>query len=465
MNRIIPLILAVALFMEQMDSTVISTALPAIAADLSVGPITLKLALTAYMVALAIFIPVSGWMADRYGAKNVFRTAIVIFVIGSILCAMAESLTQFVLFRFLQGAGGAMMTPVGRLVLLRTTERSQLVAAMAYLTIPALVGPMAGPPLGGFITTYFSWHWIFLINVPIGVIGIWLATVHLPHIETPKPPPMDVHGFLLVAIAASGVVFGLSVISLPALPPVTGYASVLAGLFALVLYLRHARGHAAPILDLRLFANPGFRAAVLGGSIFRISVGAVPFLTPLMLQVGFGLTPFQSGMITFAGAIGAISTKFLAQKVFAAAGFRTTLIVAAVLSAITTAANGFFEPQTPAAVMIAFLLMAGFTRSFFFTGVNALGYADIPDERASQATSMSSVAQQVSLALGVALAAVILEVGSAMRGGPLSVEDFHLAFFVVAALSLLGMTPFLALDKRIGAAVSGQRRPVTRRQG
>ena len=464
MNRIVPLILAVALFMEQMDSTVISTALPAIASDLGVGPITLKLALTAYMVALAIFIPVSGWMADRFGAKTIFRWAIAVFVTGSVLCALSQSLVQFVLFRFLQGAGGAMMTPVGRLVLLRTTKRSELVAAMAYLTIPALIGPMAGPPLGGFITTYFSWHWIFLINVPIGILGIWLATVVLPEIDTPRPPPMDIYGFLLVAISTSGVVFGLSVISLPALPPVTGYASVMAGALALVLYLRHAKVHPAPILDPHIFSNPGFRASVTGGSIFRIAVGAVPFLTPLMLQVGFGLNPLQSGMITFAGAIGAISTKFLAQRVFAAVGFRTTLIAAAMLSAVTTAANGFFEPTTPAIVIIGFLLLAGFTRSFFFTGVNALGYADIPDETASQATSMSSVAQQVSLALGVAFAAVILEGASSLRGGPLQVSDFHLAFFMVAAFSLAGMLPFLGLDKRIGAAVSGHRRVVTKRQ-
>lgn len=463
MNRTVPLILAVALFMEQMDSTVISTALPAIAADLSVGPITLKLALTSYMVALAIFIPISGWMADRFGAKSVFRGAIMIFVAGSVLCAMAGSLLQFVLFRFLQGAGAAMMTPVGRLVLLRTTKRSELVAAMAYLTIPALIGPMAGPPLGGFITTYFSWHWIFLINVPIGFLGIWLATVHLPDIEAPAPPPIDLYGFLLVALAASGVVFGLSVISLPALPPVTGYASVGAGLLALILYIRHARRHAAPILDPAIFRNAGFRAATIGGSIFRVATGAVPFLTPLMLQISFGMSPFQSGMITFTGAVGAISTKFLAQRVFAAVGFRTTLIAAATLSALATAASGFFEATTPVAVMVAFLLMAGFTRSFFFTGVNALGYAEIPDERASQATSMGSVAQQVSLALGVALAAVILEGGAALRGGALQLADFHLAFFVVSALSLAAIIPFVRLDRRVGADVSGHRVPVTRR--
>lgn len=465
MDRIVPLILAVALFMEQMDSTVISTALPAIAADLHVGPITLKLALTAYMVALAIFIPVSGWMADRFGAKKIFRIAILVFVTGSILCAMAESLTQFVVFRFLQGAGGAMMSPIGRLVLLRTTKRSELVAAMAYLTIPALIGPMAGPPLGGFITTYFSWHWIFLINVPIGMLGIWLASVHLPDIQSPPPPRMDVYGFVLVALAASGVVFGLSVISLPALPPSAGYGAIAAGFIALALYLLHARRHETPILDPKIFANAGFRAATLGGSIFRVSTGAVPFLTPLMLQISFGMTPFQSGMITFTGAMGAITTKFLASRVFRAAGFRTTLIVAAVLSALTTAACGFFEATTPVLVMAGFLLFAGFTRSFFFTGVNALGYADVPDDQASQATSMSSVFQQVSLALGVAMAAMILEGGAALRGGTLQLADFHMAFFAVSALTLIAVLPFLRLEKHVGAAASGHGRPVTRRQG
>lgn len=464
MNRIVLLILAVALFMEQMDSTVISTALPAIAADLHVGPITLKLALTAYMVALAIFIPVSGWMADRFGAKNVFRIAIMVFVSGSILCALSSSLSEFVFFRFLQGAGGAMMTPIGRLVLLRTTKRSELVAAMAFLTIPALIGPMAGPPLGGFLTTYFSWHWIFLINVPIGIIGVWLATVHLPEIETAAPPPIDIYGFLLVALSAAGVVFGLSVISLPALPPVTGYAAVMAGLLAFVLYMRHAKTHPAPILDPKIFSNASFRASTLGGSIFRVSTGAVPFLTPLMLQISFGMSPFQSGMITFTGALGAISTKFMAKRVFRAVGFRTTLIVSAALSALATSACGFFEASTPVAVMMAFLLASGFTRSFFFTGVNALGYADIADEKASQATSVASVAQQVSLALGVAVAAMILESGANLRNGDLQLSDFHLAFFAVSALSLTAIIPFLRLDKRTGSAVSGHGKPATRKQ-
>ena len=321
MNRIVPMILAVALFMEQMDSTVIATSLPAIAHDLGVGPITLKLALTSYMVSLAIFIPLSGWMADRFGAKRIFRAAILVFVFGSILCAVADSVLAFVVSRFLQGMGGAMMTPVARLVLVRSTQRSELVGAMALLTIPALVGPLAGPPLGGFITTYFSWHWIFLINVPVGIIGYILSGIYLPEIKSDAPPPIDIKGFFLSAIAASGTMFGLSVMSLPALPPQIGAAAVVIGLVCGFLYVRHARRHPAPLLDLNLFKDSAFRAAAIGGTLFRISIGAVPFLMPLMLQVGFGLTPFQSGMITFVGAAGALTTKFFAKRVLIFAGF------------------------------------------------------------------------------------------------------------------------------------------------
>lgn len=464
MNRITPLILAVALFMEQMDSTVISTALPAIATDLGVGPITLKLALTSYMVALAIFIPVSGWMADRYGAKKIFRAAILVFIAGSILCATSQSLLAFVGARFLQGMGGAMMTPVGRLVLLRTTKRSELVSAMALLTIPALVGPLTGPPIGGFITTYFSWQWIFLINVPIGFAGVWLSTVYLPEVPPTSTSAIDLKGFVYMALATSGVVFGLSVVSLPALPLQVGFGAVTIGIISGILYVQHAKRHPAPLLNLGLFRNRAFRASITGGTIFRISTGAVPFLMPLMLQLGFGMTPFQSGLITFIGAIGAITTKFMARRVFAAAGFRSVLIVAALGGATMTAANSFFSPGTPHYVIMGFLLVAGFCRSFFFTGVNSLGYADIEDEQASQATSMSSVMQQVSLALGVAVAAAILEANIALHGRELSLADFHLAFAVVAALSLLAVIPFVGLARDAGSAVSGHRRPVDVRE-
>lgn len=298
-NRIIPLVLAIALFMEQMDSNVISTSLPAIAHDIGTSPIALKLALTAYLVALAVFIPISGWMADRFGAKNVFRSAIAVFVVGSIACALSNSLAAFVIARFLQGIGGAMMTPVGRLVLIRSTPRSELVGAMAWLTIPAMIGPLVGPPVGGFITTYFTWHWIFLINVPIGVIGIWFASVFLPDNEERIVKRLDWNGFILSGLAMSGVVFGLSVVSLPALPPMIGIVAVLIGVISTVLYMRHARRVSDPLLNLKLFDNQVFRIAVFGGSVFRFGIGAIPFLLPLMFQLGFGLTPFQSGMMTF----------------------------------------------------------------------------------------------------------------------------------------------------------------------
>ena len=225
MNRIVPLVLAVALFMEQMDSTVISTALPAIATDIGTSPVALKLALTAYLVSVAIFIPVSSWMADRFGPRRLFRWAIAVFVLGSVACAASGSLGAFVVARFLQGMGGAMMTPVARLVLVRTTPKRDLVSAMAWLTVPGLIGPLVGPPVGGFITTFFTWHWIFLVNVPIGVAGILLAGRLLPEIEPAAGGSIDATGFALSAIAASGVVFGLSVISLPALPPAVGLAT------------------------------------------------------------------------------------------------------------------------------------------------------------------------------------------------------------------------------------------------
>lgn len=457
MNRIVPLVLAVALFMEQMDSTVISTSLPAIAADIGTSPIALKLALTAYLVSLAVFIPVSGWMADRFGAKNVFRAAIVVFVLGSVACAVSDSLLAFVVSRFFQGVGGAMMTPVGRLVLVRSTPRSELVGAMAWLTMPALIGPLLGPPVGGFLTTYFSWHWIFLINVPIGVIGIWFATRYLPAVETLIQRPLDVTGFFLSGIAASGIVFGLSVVSLPALPSWVGLSTLAVGIVSAILYLLHARRTAEPLLALNLFNNQVFRAAIIGGSLFRIGVGAVPFLLPLMFQIGFGMTPFQSGMITFVSALGAMSMKLVTTWFYRKTGFRNSLMYGSLVAAGFIAINGFFTPETPYLLMILLLLAGGFFRSLFFTGTNALAYADIPNEQTSQATPISSVAQQISIALGVAVAGGILEVSTNIHGGPLQLSDFHIAFFIVAAVSALACLSFRGLNPDAGAEVSGHR--------
>lgn len=453
--RIVPLILAVALFMENMDSTVISTSLPAIAIDIGTSPIALKLALTAYLVSLAIFIPISGWMADKYGAKTVFRAAIVVFMLGSVACAASNSLTAFVLARFFQGMGGAMMTPVARLVLVRSTAKSELVSAMAWLTIPALVGPIVGPPVGGFITTYFSWHWIFLINIPIGIIGIAMATRFLPATPPAPTPPLDVVGLVLSGLGASGIVFGLSVVSLPALPPVVGVVTVAVGLVAVVCYLLHARRAKHPLLALNLFQSQTFRASVVGGSIFRIGIGAVPFLLPLMLQLGFGYSPFKSGLITFVTALGALGMKFATTWIFRTFGFRRVLIAGSVVAAATMAVQGLFTPQTPVWLMMLVIFAGGFIRSMFFTGTNAFSFADIAPEDTSKATPIVAVAQQLSIALGVALAGSLLEVQTMVSGAPPALSDFHNAFFVVGAVSACAAFAFVGLAPDAGNAVSG----------
>jgi EmrB/QacA subfamily drug resistance transporter len=446
--RVTPLILAVALFMEQMDSTVIATSLPAIAGDIGAEPIALKLALTAYFVALAIFIPISGWMADRFGAKNIFRLAIFVFMLGSLACSFSYSLETFVLSRFFQGIGSSMMTPVGRLLLVRSTPRTELVAAMAWLTVPGLLGPLTGPLIGGFLTTYLSWHWIFWINIPIGIAGIILAGIFLHVPDERNPRPIDVVGFILAAI-------GLSVVSLPALPIIYGYLTLAIGITSGILYLLHAKRTKYPLLDPALFRHRLFRTSIVGGSVFRIGIGAVPFLLPLTLQLGFGLSPFQSGAITFVSAIGAIMSKFIAERVFARFGFPRVLGFAAIFGGLLIGVQGFFNAQTPVLIIMAALLTGGVLRSVVFTGSNAMGYADVADDEASQATAIVAVGQQLSIAAGVAVAGGILEVSTRLRGGELSIIDFQTAFFVVGGLSALAGLVYLRLPADAGADISG----------
>lgn len=441
--------------MEHMDSTVISTALPAIADDIGTTPIALKLALTAYLVSLAIFIPISGWVADRFGARRVFAAAIAVFMVGSIACAVSSSLAEFVGSRFLQGMGGAMMTPVGRLVLVRSTKKSDLVNAMAWLTIPALIGPLAGPPVGGFLTTYLSWHWIFLVNIPIGFAGIIFGLTLLPKGEAPPVRRVDWTGFILAGTAASGIVFGLSVISLPALPPIWGVLATLAGAAAFAGYVVHARRAADPLLNPKLFANRTFRSAIIGANLFRIGAGAVPFLLPLMLQIGFGLTPFQSGMVTFVSAGGAIVMKFTVKSLLRKGGFRMVLIGAAGGAAASIAINGFYTAATPLALIMVLLFVSGLVRSLFFTSANALTFAEISDADAAQATAVTSAMQQVSIAVGVALAGGVLDLVTTLSGGALELSAFHMAFFTVAAISALAIIPFLSLPPDAGQTVSG----------
>src|SRR5712675_80696 len=374
-ERLVPFIVAVALFMENMDSTVIATSLPAIAVDIGTDPLALKLAVTSYLLALAIFIPGSGWTADRFGARTVFRLAIAVFIIGSIGCALSGSLHSFVIARFVQGMGGAMMAPVGRLVLMRSVDKRNLVDAMTWVTMPALIGPLLGPPLGGFITTYFSWHWIFIINVPIGLAGIALATKYIENIRGETREPFDPIGMVLAGLGIGGLAFGLTAVGLKNFLP--------AGILA---------------------------AMVAGGFLYRVGAGALPFLLPLMLQVGFHKTPFQSGMITFATAVGAMSMKTAIPTLLRRFGYRSVLTWNALVSSAFIAACALFTPSTPILVMLAVLFAGGFFRSLQFTSAMTIGYAEVEPRRMSRATSLAAVSQQLSVSTGVALGALAVEI-------------------------------------------------------
>jgi len=455
-RRIVPLILAFALFMENMDSTVIATSLAAIAADIGTDPISLKLALTSYLVALAIFIPISSWMADRFGARLVFRCAMLVFMVGSVCCAFSNSLAAFVVARFVQGMGGAMMGPVARLVLVRATPRHQLVDAMAWLTIPALIGPIVGPPFGGFLTTYFSWHWIFIINVPIGILGMALAGIVLPKETRNAPRRIDGKGFVLAGLAFALFAFGCSVLSLPALPPVYGAIAAVAGIAIGFVYARHALRTDYPLLDLRLMKFPNFRVAVVAGTFFRLGQGATPFLFPLMLQLNFGMTPFESGMVTFAGAIGALAAKFVANGIFARYGFKYPLVVSTAVSTLGILAMGFYQPDTWIPLILAILVFVGFWQSTFWTGSNAFTFADIEDKDAGQANTISQVWGQLMFAMGVALGGGALELVHRLRGGgELALIDFHIAFYVVAAVCGISTLMFLRIPRNAGHQLLG----------
>jgi EmrB/QacA subfamily drug resistance transporter len=454
----IPLIVACGLFIENMDSTVISTALPAIATDLRVDPIALKLALTSYLVALAVFIPISGWVADRVGAQTTFASAIGVFMLGSILCAASGSLEAFVASRFLQGIGGAMMVPVGRLVLMRSTPKTELIAALNYLAMPALVGPVVGPPIGGFITTYFHWRWIFLINIPICLFGIWLALRFIPNFREQDRPPFDGIGFVLSGIGLSAAMLGLATLWEHMLSASASAACVLAGALTLALYVRHARRTEHPLLDLRLFRLSTFRAGVVGGTLFRAGQGSVPFLLPMMLQIPFGLTPLQSGLLTFSAAVGALFMKTLTTAIFGRWGFRGVLSVNAVAASVTLAAFGFFTANTPHAILVTVLLLSGCLRSLQFTGLNAISFAEVSQRDLSRATSLMSVAQQLAMSLGIMVGAYALQGAQALREGPgLVVQDFRLAFFVVGAVATTSVIYFFKLAPEAGAEMAGPR--------
>ncbi len=454
-KRIVPLIVAVALFMENMDSTVIATSLPAIAADIGTNPLALKLAVTSYLLSLAVFIPVSGWTADRFGARTVFRAAIAVFMLGSIGCALSQSLTHFVAARIVEGVGGAMMTPVARLILVRSVDKRELINAMVWVTLPALIGPLLGPPLGGFITTYISWHWIFLINIPIGLAGIVLATIFIEDVRAETPDPFDPLGMLLAGLGIGGLAFGGSVLGLDFLPLPVVLALIAGGAVATYAYVLHARRTPAPVLDLSLLQIPTMRAAVVGGFIYRSGIGAMPFLLPLLLQLGFGLTAFQSGLITLSNVVGAMGMKTVIPIILRRFGFKLALTVNALISALLVAACATFTPGVPFAWIVAVLIVGGFFRSLEFTSLNTIAYADVDHRRMSRATSLVAVAQQLSISVGVAIGALAVDLTLWRRGhATITAADFQPAYITIAIISACAFFVFVRLPPDAGAELA-----------
>ena len=456
--RIVPLIIACAVFMENLDSTIIATALPQIARAMHEDPLHLSLAITTYLLSLAVFIPLSGWIADRHGARRVFRAAILVFTLGSVLCGLSQSMPQLIAARIVQGLGGALMVPVGRLVLLRTVPKHELIAAMSWLTVPALFGPILGPPVGGLIVTYASWRWIFFINVPIGVLGWWLVTRFIDDTRAETRTPLDFGGWLLVGSGLVLLVMAFELLGKNLLANTVIYAMLAAGIALLALYGRLSRRHDAPIVDLRLLRIASFRISLYGGFLYRASVGAYTLLMPLMLQIGFGYSAAASGGITFISATGAMLMKATAPRVVRHFGFRPLLIGNALLSAVFLLGCAAFAADTPKAAMLGWLLFYGFFRSLQFTCINTLGYADVPPAQMSQATSFSSTAQQLTLSVGVGVGSQLLNTVRTLRDGAvLEAGDFRYAFVAIALVTALSAWLFRRLSANAGSSVSGHR--------
>jgi len=456
MSRILPLVIATALFMENMDSSIIATSLPAMAQDLQTSPVALKLAFTAYLLSLTVFLPISSWISDRFGAKRVFRWAIVVFTLASLCCGAAPNLFWLVVARAAQGLGGAMMAPVGRIILLRNVPKSELVNALAWLTFPALIGPLVGPPVGGFITTYFSWHWIFWMHLPIGILGLVLTTWLMP--EQPPIPvaALDRKGFFLSGVGLSFTVFGFTILGRGLFSLPETMAVVATGLTMVWLYVRHAKAVAHPILDLRLLKYDTLRVSLEGGFFYRMAAGALPFLLPLQLQLVFHATPFQSGLMTCASAAGAMSMKFMASTVLKHFGYRQLFLTNGVISCLFMAACALFTEATPASIIFLTLLFGGFSRSLQFTSLNSIAYADVPNVDVARANAVYMVNQQLSLAMGVALAALVLD-GSVWFHGreALAHMDFAITFVVIGVMGLLAQPSFYRLKPNAGASMSG----------
>ncbi|CAM4393854.1 MFS transporter [Myxococcus xanthus] len=443
--------------MEFVDSTALSTALPRLSLAFGTDPIHLKLALTSYILALAVLAPASGWVADRFGPRRVFMLAMSVFLLGSVLCGFSQSLTQLVIFRTLQGLGGALMTPVGRIIVVSSAPRERLVAALSWFTMPALVGPLVGPPLAGLILGVADWPWIFFINVPVGILGMLAVARFVPPLHQPDPGPFDTRGFVLVAVAITTLIGAAETVGIGLMPLSLQLGLAAVAFLSLGAYVWHALRVERPVLNLRLLRIDTFRASMIGGTLTRMGLGASPFLLPLLFQVGLGWTPVEAGLVTIGGGVGALACKSVAPYIIRRFGFRQTLIFANLTSAVLTAMPAFFRNSTPIPLIVGVLMVSGFMRSMQFTAINTVAYADIPPDTVSNASTLSVVTMQMALGLGISFGGLMLHLARGAGEAPLTPDRFVLPFIAVGIMSSLAGPLYRRLSPNAGAHIGGRR--------
>ena len=455
--RLLPWLVAVAFFMESLDTTILNTAVPKIAAALHVAPLNMKSVLASYTLSLAIFIPISGWMADRFGTRRVFASAIGIFTLGSILCGISSNIDLLVVCRILQGCGGAMMIPVGRLTIVRTFAKSELIRAMSFVAIPGLIGPMLGPVTGGLIVGYFHWRMIFFVNLPIGLTGLYLVHRHLPDYREKKTPPLDVVGLILFGSGVALLSYVLEVFGEHTLS-VEEILGLLAVAIALLCgYALHGSRTEFPLLRLALFRVRTFGASVAGSFVTRLGVGGIPFLFPLLYQVGLGYSPIQSGLLMMPQAFAAISLKMTMPHILRRLGYRTVLISNTILIGAMILLFATIGPSTPAWLIVLQVFCYGFSTSLQYTSMNTLVYADVNDEESSSASSLAGTAQQMSISFGVATASLVTAffLPDRFRSNPSQmIHGIHEGFIVLGALTVLSTIVFRGLRANDGNTIS-----------